>query len=915
MSTRKHSSKHSPSRGRKAAAKSAATAGAGAKPRARSKAAAATKAHAATGRKAGGKRGTKGKSQPKVNAKARLKAKAGPDEKAQPKASAKAGARAESRTERAPGAKAKAKPQAAAAAPRAGKRATPLGSREIDVGAALRSVLAHRETRTAGGTAFGATAASEAGGTPASGWPARTYAASAAALVREARGDLPFVPALELFDTNAEDAALVETATGDAPPAADGSSRALLRLPLVPMTHQPAAAAAPPAPAPTAHATEAHEPMSQHAPLLDDPAARIPDIDIHALHGLPCSLGDQDLHLFGEGNHRRLWDILGSHPRKVAGMDGAVFAVWAPNARRVSVVGDFCHWDGNRFPMRHLGSSGIFELFIPGIRPGDLYKYEVVGADGVLRLKTDPMAAKHEQFPGVSAIVQRRDNHAWADHGWMEKRATRDAAREPMAIYECHLASWARVPEEGNRSLSYREIAPRLASHCRRLGFTHVELMPVMEHPFGGSWGYQVTGYYAPTSRHGTPDDFRFLVDTLHQAGLGVILDWVPSHFPKDAHALVRFDGTALYEHEDPRLGTHPDWDTLIFNYGRNEVRNFLVANALFWLKEFHADGLRVDAVASMLYLDYSRREGEWIPNAYGGRENIEAIEFVRSLNAIVAQECPGALMIAEESTSWSGITRPVSRDGGMGFAFKWNLGWMHDTLGYFGHDPIHRRWHQDELTFAMLYEHSERFIMPLSHDEVAHGKGSILSRMPGDAWQKLANLRALLAYQVTRPGKKLLFMGIELGQEREWDHDGSLDWHLTHDPARQGLQLFLGDLLHLYREHAAFWQDDHEVGGFQWIDCTDRENSVMAFLRWSEGRHMAVALNLTPVPRGDYRIGVPHEGVYRCVLSSDAALYGGSDFPTRPVMPVEDVPSHGFPRSIVLELPPLAAVILQPEG
>jgi len=635
---------------------------------------------------------------------------------------------------------------------------------------------------------------------------------------------------------------------------------------------------------------------------------------IEELHALPCTLGEQDLYLFGEGNHHRLWEVLGSHPRTLDGIQGTSFAVWAPNAQRVSVVGDFCGWDGRRFPMRNLGASGIHELFVPGVEPGDLYKYEIVGADGALYLKTDPMAFKHEQFPGDAAIVQRLDHHPWGDGRWMQERAHRDLSREPVAIYECHLASWARVPEESDRVLTYREIAPRLADHCRRFGFTHVELMPVMEHAFGGSWGYQVTGYYAPTSRHGTPDDLRFLVDTLHQAGLGVIMDWVPAHFPNDRHALQRFDGTALYEHDDPRLGQHPDWDTLIFNYGRNEVRNFLVANALYWLKEFHADGLRVDAVASMLYLDYSRRSGEWIPNKYGGRENLHAIDFLKTLNAVVREECPGCVMIAEESTAWSGVTRPPEEDG-LGFHFKWNMGWMHDTLKWFAKDPIHRRFHHDEITFAMLYEFSERFINPLSHDEVVHGKGSLLQKMPGDAWQKHANLRLLLAYQYLRPGKKLLFMGTELAPEHEWNHDASLEWHLQLDPGREGLQRFLSDLGTLYAKHPCLWRRDAEPESFQWIDCADRDNSVLAFLRWDGNSHLATVLNGTPVPRGNYRIGVPRAGRYRCLLSSDAAIYGGSNYPTREVVTAEDHPFHGFTQSVVLDLPPLAALVLQPEG
>ncbi|HXF96071.1 MAG TPA: 1,4-alpha-glucan branching protein GlgB, partial [Gemmatimonadales bacterium] len=509
------------------------------------------------------------------------------------------------------------------------------------------------------------------------------------------------------------------------------------------------------------------------------------------------TVGETDRYLFNEGTHRRLWESLGAHPRRWDGVDGVAFAVWAPNARRVSVVGDFCGWDGRRFPMRQLGSSGVFEIFIPDVPPGALYKYEVKTRRGEIRLKTDPMAFALEPPPGTASRVVRSE-YRWGDGAWLDARRSADPPRSPLAIYEVHPGSWARVPEEGDRPLTYREIAPRLAAHVRRLGFTHVEFLPLMEHPFTGSWGYQVSGYYAPTARYGTPDDLRFLVDHLHQEGIGVIFDWVPAHFPKDDFALASFDGTALYEHEDPRRGEHPDWGTLIFNYGRREVRNFLIANALYWLEEFHADGLRVDAVASMLYLDYSRKAGEWLPNPYGGRENLEAIEFLRQLNDTVRREHPDCFTVAEESTAWPGVTRPTA-DGGLGFTFKWNMGWMHDTLEYFRRDPVHRRYHQDQLTFAMLYEHSERYIMPLSHDEVVHGKGALLEKMPGDLWQKFANLRALFAYQYTRPGKQLLFMGSELAPHAEWDHDRSLDWHLLDHPLRAGLVRFFEDLGRLY--------------------------------------------------------------------------------------------------------------------
>jgi 1,4-alpha-glucan branching enzyme len=623
------------------------------------------------------------------------------------------------------------------------------------------------------------------------------------------------------------------------------------------------------------------------------------------------TLGDVDLHLLNEGTHRRLGERLGARPLTVDGVAGTAFAVWAPAARRVSVVGDFCRWDGRLLPMRQLGSSGVFELFVPDVAPGAFYKYELLTREGFLRLKTDPLAAFYERPPGWAARVFQSE-YRWGDDAWMAARRDRDLAREPMAIYEVHLGSWARVPEEDNRQLGYREIAPRLAEHVRRLGFTHVELLPVMEHPFEGSWGYQVSGYYAPTSRFGTPDDFRFFVDTCHQAGLGVILDWVPAHFPRDDWALRRFDGTALYEHEDPREGEHPDWGTLIFNYGRREVVSFLVSNAVHWCTAFHADGLRVDAVASMLYRDYSRRQGQWIPNRYGGRENLEAIGFLRAMNTAIAEEAPGAVTIAEESTSWPGVTRAVG-DGGLGFGFKWNMGWMHDTLAYFERDPVHRRFHQNELTFAMLYEWSERFVNPLSHDEVVHRKRALVEKMPGDLWQKLANLRLLLAYQYTRPGKVLLFMGTELAPHEEWNHDVSLPWHLAHDPARQGLRRFIERLATVYREQPPLWQSDVDADGFRWIDCDDRQHSIVSFVRYDRDGHVVVVLNMTPAPRDDYRIGAPSSGTYVELLSSDAAEFGGSGYATTARVATEPIAWHGFGQSMRLRLPPLGALVLVP--
>jgi 1,4-alpha-glucan branching enzyme len=628
----------------------------------------------------------------------------------------------------------------------------------------------------------------------------------------------------------------------------------------------------------------------------------------------PPSLGEMDLYLFNEGTHRRLWTMLGAHLRTMDGDEGTAFVVWAPNAERVSVVGDWCNWDGRQFPMRRMDVSGLWEIFVPGVGVNALYKFELRTREGHLRLKSDPMGLKMQQSPETASIVVAEGRYRWRDGAWMTARAHHNAVREPVHIYEVHLGSWARVVEEGGRSLTYREIAPRLAEHVKTMGFTHVELLPVMEHPFYGSWGYQITGYFAPSSRYGAPDDLRYFIDTLHEAGIGVLLDWVPAHFPKDDYALRRFDGSALYEHEDPRLGEHPDWGTLIFNYGRKEVRNFLVANALYWLNEFHIDGLRVDAVASMLYLDYSREAGEWVPNQYGGRENLEAIDFLREMNAVVHEEAPGCVTVAEDSTAWPGVTRPI-REGGLGFTFKWNMGWMHDTLEYFSKDPLYRRFHQDLLTFAMIYEHSENFIMPLSHDEMVHLKGSLYEKMPGDRWQKLANLRTLFAYMLTRPGKSLLFMGSELALPNEWNHDQSLDWHLEHEPDRAAFEAYMARLGTIYQQIPALWQLDCETRGFEWIDVSDKENSVLSYLRRSNDGHAVVVLNLTPQPHPRYRIGVPESGDYSCVLSSDARDWGGSGYGAVALVHADDIPYHGRRYSVELALPPLAAILLVPSN
>ncbi len=623
------------------------------------------------------------------------------------------------------------------------------------------------------------------------------------------------------------------------------------------------------------------------------------------------TLGEVDLHLIGEGTHERLYDVLGAHPRSHQGVAGVGFAVWAPNARSVRIVGDFDRWDGRLIPMRSLGATGVWELFVPGIGAGELYKFEILGSDGKLRLKADPLSFAMQVRPETASRVWD-PAYPWTDNAWMAERATRDPYRSPMAAYEVHLGSWMRNAD--GSWLGYRQAAEKLVEHCRRFGFTHVELLPVAEHPFDGSWGYQVTGYYAPTARFGSPDDFAAMVDTLHNAGIGVIVDWVPAHFPTDDFALRRFDGTALYEHADPQRGEHPDWGTLIFDFGRAEVRNFLVANALFWLDRYHIDGLRVDAVASMLYLDYSREAGEWTPNIHGGRENLEAVAFLREMNERVYARFPGAVTIAEESTSFPGITRPTYL-GGIGFGFKWDMGWMHDTLEYFSEEPIHRRFHHDRLTFRGLYVGTEQFVLPLSHDEVVHGKGSLLRKMPGDDWQRFANLRALLVNMWGQPGKKLLFMGAELAPWTEWSHDHPLPWELQNAPMHGGVTRFMEDLGRVYLSSPSLWAADHDADGFAWIDASDVESSVYAWIRRGGSELAVVVLNLTPVPRHGYRLGLPLAGRWVEALNSDSDHYGGSNLGNLGGVVASAEPWHGQPASAVLTLPPLSGLILRPQG
>ena len=626
-------------------------------------------------------------------------------------------------------------------------------------------------------------------------------------------------------------------------------------------------------------------------------------------------LSDQDVYLFNEGRQYRAYNSLGAHLTKVGGVSGVSFSVWAPNARNVSVIGSFNDWNRRSSPLHPHASSGIWEGFIPGVPKGATYKFHIVSRErGYVVDKMDPFGIYHEVAPRTASIVWDLD-YQWADQDWMQNRANKNGLQDAISIYEVHLGSWMRVPEENDRPLTYREIAPRLASHVERLGFTHVELLPVMEHPFYGSWGYQTTGYFAPTSRYGSPQDFMFFVDYLHQRGIGVILDWVPSHFPSDEHGLAYFDGTHLFEHADTRLGFHPDWNTLIYNYGRNEVRSFLLSSGMFWLGQYHADGLRVDAVASMLYLDYSRKAGEWIPNKFGGRENLDAIDFLRQLNQEAYKEFPGIQMYAEESTAWPMVSKPTYL-GGLGFGMKWDMGWMHDTLAYFSHDPIHRQYLQGTLTFRMLYGYTENFVLPLSHDEVVHGKGSLIGKMPGDEWQKFANLRLLYAYMFAQPGKKLLFMGDEFGQVREWTHESSLEWHVLQYPVHSGVMAWVEQLNHTYKAEPGLHVFDADSAGFEWVDCNDNTSSVLSFLRRGKSPKDTIlaVFNFTPVPRQPYRIGVPSGGFWREILNSDGKEYGGSGWGNMGGKQAEEQTVHGRPYSLTLTLPPLAALFLKAE-
>jgi 1,4-alpha-glucan branching enzyme len=629
----------------------------------------------------------------------------------------------------------------------------------------------------------------------------------------------------------------------------------------------------------------------------------------------PPVLSDFDLHLIAEGTHHEEYEKLGAHVTEIAGVRGVAFAVWAPNARRVSVVGNFNYWDGRRHPMRVRG-SGVWELFIPGLGEGEIYKYEIKGREShYLGLKADPYAFYSELRPKTASIVHNIDRYTWHDQEWMDQRSVRQSLSSPMAVYEVHLGSWRRASEEGNRPLTYRELAEQLVDYAQQMGFTHLELLPVMEYPLDESWGYQTTGYFAPTSRHGTPEDFMYFVDYCHQHGVGVILDWVPAHFPSDAHGLAYFDGTHLYEHDDPRLREHPDWGTRIFNYGRTEVRNFLWTSALFWLEKYHADGLRVDAVASMLYLDYSRKPGEWIPNAYGGKENLDAIDFLKRFNELTHQLHPGALTIAEESTAWGGVSRPTYL-GGLGFSLKWNLGWMHDMLLYFSKDPIHRKFYHNNLTFSLLYAFAENFVLVVSHDEVVHGKGALLAKMPGDVWQQFANLRALYGFLYAHPGKKMLFMGGEFGQWNEWNLHRSLEWNLLEYKPHRQVQRLVAELNLLYRAEPALYEVDFEWTGFEWIDFHDTDNSVVAFLRRAKDRHdhLVVVCNFTPLPRYGYRIGVPEACFYREILNTDSPNYGGSGVTNAPGRYAIPQPWHNQPCHVELTLPPLGVTLLKPE-
>ena len=625
-------------------------------------------------------------------------------------------------------------------------------------------------------------------------------------------------------------------------------------------------------------------------------------------------MGEMDLHLFAEGNHLRLYDQFGAHLRKIGDTEGVYFAVWAPNAQRVSVVGDFNGWDGRVNPMRRLLGSGVWELFLPDVNEGAHYKFEIRTPRGALLLKADPFGFFSQHGQETSSMVYNLDRYKWSDDDWMKARPAQRLQTSPISIYEVHLGSWRRKADEKNRALSYLELSENLIPYVVEMGYTHIELMPIAEHPFEGSWGYQVTNYYAPTSRLGSPDECRHFIDQCHQAGIGVIMDWVPAHFPKDIHALAEFDGTDLYEHADPRQGEHQDWGTLIFNFGRNEVRNFLIGNALFWLEKYHIDGLRVDAVASMLYLDYSRKAGEWIPNAFGGRENLDAVYFLKRFNEVCYERFPGIMTIAEESTAWPGVTQPTYL-GGLGFGFKWNMGWMHDFLHYMALDPIFRRFHHNNITFSLMYAFAEHFILVLSHDEVVHGKRSLINKMPGDEWQQFANLRMFLAWMYGHPGKKLLFMGGEFGQRREWNHDRELDWELLNLPRHDGLRRLVQHLNYVYKNEPALWDCDDTHEGFEWIDFHDSENSVVAFMRRSrDGGVIVFAVNATPVVRQGYRLGVPAAGFYRELINTDAETYGGSNVGNMGGFDAEEFSWQGRTHSLMISLPPLATVAFKLE-
>ncbi len=621
-------------------------------------------------------------------------------------------------------------------------------------------------------------------------------------------------------------------------------------------------------------------------------------------------LEDFDLNLFSAGMHLHIYKILGAHAKIIDGIKGVLFATWAPNAARVSIIGDFNQWDGRTHPMRSRGASGVWELFIPELNEGTLYKFEIRSRDsGSIVAKSDPYAQQLEMRPRTASVFTQPTNYQWHDKQWITKRQQQDWLHMPLSIYECHLGSWQR--DENNHFLNYRELAHQLVDYLKSTGFTHIELLPITEHPLDASWGYQTTGYFAPTRRFGTADDFRYFVNYFHENNIGVLLDWVPAHFPKDEHGLAKFDGTTLYEHEDPKRGEHRDWGTLIYNYGRNEVKNFLISSAIFWLEEFHIDGLRVDAVASMLYLDYSREEGDWIPNQYGGNENIEAIEFMHALNTTTHANFPGTLIMAEESTSWPQVTRPT-HIGGLGYSMKWNMGWMHDTLNYLANDPIHRHYHHDQLTFGLLYSFTENFILPFSHDEVVHGKRSLLYKMPGDEWQQFANLRLLYTYLFTYPGKKLLFMGCEFAQGEEWNHDKALDWYVLQYPNHSGVKKLVSDLNQLYTQQTSLHQLDFDASGFEWIDCHDTDQSVLSYLRKSHDESIIVILNFTPVVRENYRIGVPSDGKYEVIFNSDSDYYAGSNAGSFATILAEKKPWMNQQASIALTLPPLAGILLK---